>query len=158
MKRVSEHLYINVNGELFSTRSNKILKPTLGRGGYYEYTPYIDGKKVKLYQHRLVALRFLDNPDKLEVVNHKDGNKTNNKIDNLEWCTQEDNSRHAWSTGLINNSGSSAVKAKFSNSQVISYRNRRAEGEGVTLLAKEAGCAVSTMSEMLNNHTYRDVQ
>ena len=54
--------------------------------------------------------------------------------------------------------GSSAVKAKFSNSQVISYRNRRAEGEGVTLLAKEAGCAVSTMSEMLNNHTYRDVQ
>ena len=52
MKRVSEHLYINVNGELFSTRSDKILKPTLGRGGYYEYTPYIDGKKVKLYQHR----------------------------------------------------------------------------------------------------------
>lgn len=55
----------------------------------------------KTYQvHRLIAMAFIPNPDKKPYINHKDGNKHNNSIDNLEWCTASENNKHAWRTGL----------------------------------------------------------
>jgi len=59
-------------------------------------------RKSKNYTvHRLLATHYLPNPNNYPFVNHKDGNKTNNYIDNLEWCTGKQNSEHAWRTGLI---------------------------------------------------------
>lgn len=58
------------------------------------------GKATPITVHRLVALNFIPNIDKLRVVNHKDGNKHNNCLSNLEWCTDEYNHRHATETGL----------------------------------------------------------
>lgn len=50
--------------------------------------------------HRLVAMAFIDNPHNLKTVNHKDGNKLNNNIENLEWMDNRDNVQHAWDNGL----------------------------------------------------------
>lgn len=75
----------------------QILKPYKTPKGYMKITLYKDSKKVyrKCRVHRLVAETFLDNKDNLPEVNHKDGNKANNNLSNLEWCTQKENLEHA---------------------------------------------------------------
>lgn len=75
----------------------QILKPYKTPKGYLKITLYKDSKKVykKCRVHRLVAEAFLKNEDDLPEVNHLDGNKSNNALSNLEWCTQEENLRHA---------------------------------------------------------------
>ena len=78
--------------------SNKeiILKPIRQKTGYYNVN--ISGKIFGI--HRLVALTFIDNLNNLPQVNHKDGNKSNNCVDNLEWCTASQNIKHAYKIGL----------------------------------------------------------
>ena len=86
-------------GSVGSTYSK--LSPVEDQTGYYIVNLISDeGVKVKVSVHRLVALTFLDNPDGKPQVNHKDGCKTNNHVDNLEWCTPLENTRHAISLGL----------------------------------------------------------
>lgn len=69
-----------------------ILKPSLANNGYCQVTLYRNpSDKRKFLVHRLVANAFLDNPNNLPQVNHKDENPTNNRADNLEWCTAKYN-------------------------------------------------------------------
>ena len=69
----------------------KILSYHPSSDGYLRAELRKDGKKIRFYVHRLVAQAFISNPDNLPEVNHKDEDKTNNKVDNLEWCTHEYN-------------------------------------------------------------------
>lgn len=73
-------------GEVYSIRSKQILHPELRRG--YPSVQLFDGMQYKHKQiHRLVAIAFIDNPHSYLYINHKDECKTNNNVDNLEWCT-----------------------------------------------------------------------
>lgn len=74
------------NGQVWSHRSNKFLKPSKLPNGYLQVGLSKDGKQKRFFVHRLVAMAFIPNPDNLPQVNHKDENKLNNCIDNLEWC------------------------------------------------------------------------
>ena len=65
--------------------------------GYYVV---FDGNESVRRIHRMVAETFLDNPNNLTDVNHKDGDKSHNSVDNLEWCDRRDNIKHAYDTGL----------------------------------------------------------
>ena len=79
----------------------KIRQRTFGSGQrYLKATAHVEGKPKHLYIHRLVAKAFIPNPENKPCVNHKDGNKHNNHVDNLEWCTVLENNRHAQAIGL----------------------------------------------------------
>ena len=73
------------------SRKEKILKPQKDTGGYLLVSLYKDGHKKQLLVHRLVAEAFIKNPNNLETINHKDEDKTNNTVSNLEWMSREDN-------------------------------------------------------------------
>ncbi|MBD3878207.1 MAG: HNH endonuclease [Quinella sp. 1Q5] len=95
----------------------KILKPQLNQHGYL-YVQLRTEKKIKPFRiHRLAAQCFIPNPEEKAQVNHIDGNKFNNHVSNLEWCTPSDNQRHAVITGL-RPSGENSSLAKFTNEQV----------------------------------------
>ena len=84
------------------TWKGKVLKPDIAQNGYYRVTFSIHKKKKQFYLHRLIATHFIDNPNNLPQVNHIDGNKLNNSINNLEWVTVQENIIHAYKHGLIN--------------------------------------------------------
>jgi hypothetical protein len=83
-----------------------ILKPIKQRNGYYFVN--VGGKVISV--HRLVAITFLKNANNLPQVNHIDGNKGNNRVENLEWCTASYNIKHAYKTGLKVSTGNHLKK------------------------------------------------
>lgn len=85
-----EGLYqVNELGEVKS--KGRILKPRPNGVGYFQVALYKNGIRKDFYVHRLVAKAFIPNPDNLPEVNHKDENKSNNTVENLEWCSAEYN-------------------------------------------------------------------
>ena len=82
-----EDYTIDINGNVFSKRKNKYLKPIKNKCGYYNISLNKNKHRKECSIHRLVAETFIPNPNNYPVVNHIDGNKSNNNVDNLEWCT-----------------------------------------------------------------------
>lgn len=91
----------STRGHIYSIKSGVILKPFLTNSGYLQVKLWHDGRHVHEYIHRLVAETFLHNYNGSLQVNHIDGDKLNNCVDNLEWVTHKENIRHAIDSGLF---------------------------------------------------------
>lgn len=114
---------INKNGELVNTlnNSNNVMTPRKQENGYVYYTLTVNGKQKNFYAHRLVAKVFLKDGetkffDKGYVVNHKNEQKDNNTVDNLEWATYKENSRHSIAKPLVRKNSNSGLVMKRYNS------------------------------------------
>ena len=103
---------ISTMGRVKNSKTNKILQPAL-YDGYLKVGLYHKGKMYSRKIHRLVAKAFIENtyPNIKNEVNHIDGNKTNNNVDNLEWVSRKENIRHAFKIGL--NHGAKGIKNYF---------------------------------------------
>lgn len=104
--RVKSVMRIIVDRKCVRIFKGKILKPTEHNGKQpYFYVSLSNGGKIRKYLvHRLVAEAFIPNPLCKEQVNHIDGNPQNNSVENLEWCTNSENTQHAYDIGLYVNS------------------------------------------------------
>ena len=89
-----ENYYIYSDGRVQNCNTNHFLKYTTDKNGYLKVRLYKDKHQHTLLVHRLVALAFLPNPDNYSQVNHKDENKHNNDISNLEWCSAKYNANY----------------------------------------------------------------
>lgn len=95
-------LEVSSNGRVKSNlRDGRVLKPQIDNKGYLRIRVTLDRKRCSFKVHRLVAQAFLSNPECKPQVNHIDGNKQNNHVDNLEWTTNRENVKHAISSGLF---------------------------------------------------------
>ncbi len=151
-----EHLFVSQTGDVYSTKSNKFLSFVKHKRGYLVFNTKLNGrvsKGILLRVHRLVAETYLENPLNKPFVNHKDGNKTNNNLVNLEWVTSKENTLHAYKTGLQKALARDANPAsKLTESQVnyirLMYKPRDRQ-YGLRALAKSLGVCHTTVSRML---------
>ena len=157
---VGHEMYSVTNkGRVCNEKRGKFLKPSVNSSNYKKVV--LNGKN--LYVHRLVAEAFCDNPDNLCEVNHKDGNKWNNNYTNLEWVTKSENAQHAFDMGLRTISGYTRYKVsksahRFTNYEIDEIRNMYYDGMTKQEIADKIGCYSSTICDILNGHTYREIE
>lgn len=101
VRSVDRYVYCEVSPNKLQHIYGKVLKQGTNHKGYPIVYLSKDGKQKTITVHRLVALTFIENPLNLPQVNHIDGDKTNNQVNNLEWCDNSYNQIHAHKTGLF---------------------------------------------------------
>lgn len=100
-KQIGNYI-IYSDGKVFSLNTNKFLKPHKGEKGYLRVRLLFDGKYINYRVHRLVAIAFLPKLEGKNQVNHINGIKDDNRLENLEWCNNQENQLHAHKNNLAN--------------------------------------------------------
>lgn len=148
---------INSNGDVRNIKTNKFMKKSISGTGYL--TCFVDGRNELL--HRLLAETFIPNPDNLPCINHKDGNKLNNDLSNLEWCSYSENNKHAYRTGLkkyVLGKGEKSANHKLNQEQVDYIRKHYKKYDkefGGRALAKKFGVVETCISNLINERSWR---
>ena len=105
--------------------SPRIMPQTIQKSGYHYVMLHVNNKPTCRRVHKLVALHFIPNPNNYDQINHKDGNKDNNRADNLEWCNGSQNMQHAWRNGLLNPHRWTESERKQIGDKVRAYQQRK---------------------------------
>lgn len=150
---------------LISSMGNvKVLRGTLKRPFLLTSTLHKGYKRLrianKMYRvHRLVAEVFLDNPECKPFVNHKNGIKSDNRVENLEWVTHQENIVHAVKSGLkVHQSGCENGNAKLTSDQIKQIRHSRSGNGELKDLAKRLGVHYTTVYQIRKRQRYVNVE
>jgi ribosomal protein L18 len=140
---------------------SKILRTYLDSNGYIQARFTYDKNKKSASVHRLVALYFLENENNHIEVNHKDGNKKNNNVNNLEWCSRSENLKHAYKTGLkIAPKGTQNNQSKLNEEQVKKILTDKSKNKKFTNVYKEYEHIISkgTFNSIWTRKTWKHVE
>lgn len=151
-------------GRIRNTKTKKIRKINLYKTGYCFVSGSLGSRenKITFRIHRVVAETFIPNPNNLPEVNHKDGNKSNNQVSNLEWCTGAENMKHASENGLLRpKHGENATWAKLTDEAVQYIRDNYvpySKEFGTRALGRKFGVDHDTIRSVLKNETWTHVK
>lgn len=137
-------------------------KQYLTSHGYYAVNLTNNYNRKVFYIHRLIAQAYIPNPDNLPCINHKNGIKTDNRIENLEWCTHLHNALHAWEKGLQKPheglKGMKGFKAKLTDTQVLEIRRlHKEENKTLHQLGAIYGVAWQTIGSITSGRNWKHI-
>jgi len=139
-------------------RSDRILKPAIDSCGYENVGFIVNGKQKRLLAHRIVAITFIPNPENKPCVNHKNGIKTDNRVENLEWCTYSENLKHSFEIGLHSTKGTKHPRHILTEKDVIEIRKKYIPRKYSSYkLAKEYGVGRVTINDIIKRRTWLHV-
>lgn len=144
---------ISEDGYVLNEKTKRILKQQDNGNGYKKITMTIQGIQIQKYLHRLVAENYINNPKNKKQVNHKNGDKSDNRSANLEWVSNSENQIHAHKNGLKKN-GNNLWNGKFSKEDLDKIKELDKSGVKRYLIAEKMNCSKSTISDILNGKRY----
>ena len=135
-----DHYEVNQYGDIRHKKRQYILKPRQNKGGYLYVNFKINGRNTNFAVHRIVANAFIPNPKGYTEVNHKDYDRTNNCVSNLEWVTSSENKQHAYKLQDNKNSRGKQVEQYTKDGKYIKTY------ESLSMAAKDFNCSVCAIS------------
>lgn len=156
--------FVDENGTIYSVHrqgnTGDPLKHTIKENGYERVTLRDDGKRSSRYVHRLVAEAFIPNPLNKPCINHKDGNKSNNSVDNLEWVTYSENMKHCFAHGMNHAPcfyGEDSPVSKLKAKDVLDIRELFSKGEKPSELAKRYNVTPEQISNVVKRIHWKTI-
>lgn len=162
VKGFEDYYLVSPIGTVYSIRRKRLLSPFQSlKDGYIQFEFNVNGTATKHLAHRLVAEAYIPNPNNFPCVNHKDGNKQNNEVSNLEWCTYKQNMEHASEHGLLKTIGSKNPASKLTEEDVKYIKSVYKKGDleyGSSALGRKFGVDHKAIWAIVNGVTWRNVE
>lgn len=158
------HYQFDENGNVYSLKNGRVkkLKPRITHDGYVWYSLSKDGKAKTIRINRIIATALIPNPENKLTVNHKDGNKLNNTLSNLEWATREEQIQHAYNLNLKQPmKGTLSGRALLTEEQVIEIRSiykAKSKEFGMQALAKKYNVSCPTILRCVRKRSYDNIE
>lgn len=154
--RVRAKEKVTFNGRWYCTRKQKMMRPTKpNKFGYIMINLCKDGKKKHCLLHRLIAVAFIKNPKNKETINHINGIKSDNRIENLEWATRSEQNIHASKLGLKRFNGEDHSQHKLTDIQVKTIRGMAMNGGKPK--GSDFGVTNATISDVLKRRSWKHI-
>lgn len=154
-----EGLYrLYMDGRVWSYRTKRFLIKNVDRNGYFRYTLARNGKVKNQALHRWLYLTFVGEIPKTHQINHKDGVKQNNELDNLELVTCKENINHAWGIGLARRRhGVQMGSSKLTENDIPKIRQLSKQGLSSREIGGMFNVASTTILAIINERTWKEV-
>jgi hypothetical protein len=149
-----ENYEVETSGLVRNKLTNRGLSFSRLKNGYLSIKLYKDGKQFNVLLHRIVAIAFIPNPDNKKTVNHKDSNRSNNSIENLEWLSQSENVIHGYTNGLHSTKGVKNGNSKLTPEKVLAIREDKRSYPDI---AVDYGIAPTTVGNIKNKYIWRHI-
>lgn len=158
-----ERYTVNTNGEVFSlsyrnSRKKKRMCEQLNMYGYsiVQLTNKNGRRPYKV--HRLVAKTFIPNPKNKPTVNHINGNKEDNRVENLEWATIAENQKHAYRTGIKNTSGENNGNSKYTKHQIRKLKTMHKEGYSYSEISRACNISKKYVQQIIREKRWPHIK